>query len=92
MMNPGAALNPRRFSYGDAQRYRLGGNFNHIPVNAPRSPFHRYHRDSAMRTDGNLFRLLDPERKQSNTTREVRRRRQGGGEGGAPYGSARRTG
>jgi catalase len=91
MMNPGAALNPRRFSYGDAQRYRLGVNFNHIPVNA-RSPSHSYHRDGAMRTHGNLFRLLDPERKQSNTTREVRRRRQGGGEGGAPYGSARRTG
>jgi len=33
----------------------LGVNFNHIPLNAPQQcPFHRsYHRDSAMRTDGN---------------------------------------
>ena len=42
------------FSYGDAQRYRLGVNFNQIPVNAPKCPFHSYHRDGAMRTDGNL--------------------------------------
>ena len=27
---------------------------NHIPVNAPKCPFHSYHRDGAMRTDGNL--------------------------------------
>src|SRR3546814_13274441 len=47
-------LQGRLFSYGDAQRYRLGANFNHIPVNAPRCPFHSYHRDGAMRTDGNL--------------------------------------
>ncbi len=47
-------LQARLFSYGDAQRYRLGVNFNHIPVNAPKCPFHSYHRDGAMRTDGNL--------------------------------------
>jgi catalase len=49
-------LQGRLFSYGDAQRYRLGVNFNHIPVNAPKCPFHSYHRDGAMRTDGNLGR------------------------------------
>jgi catalase len=38
----------------DTQRYRLGVNFSQIPVNAPRCPFHSYHRDGAMRTDGNL--------------------------------------
>jgi catalase len=52
--SPDKMLQGRLFSYGDAQRYRLGVNFNHIPVNAPRCPFHSYHRDGAMRTDGNL--------------------------------------
>src|SRR3546814_17270044 len=52
--SPDRMLQGRLFSYGDAQRYRLGANFNHIPVNAPRCPFHSYHRDGAMRTDGNL--------------------------------------
>jgi catalase len=41
------------FSYGDAQRYRLGVNHHAIPVNAPRCPFHSYHRDGQMRVDGN---------------------------------------
>jgi catalase len=54
--SPDKMLQGRLFSYGDAQRYRLGVNFNHIPVNAPRCPFHSYHRDGAMRTDGNLGR------------------------------------
>jgi catalase len=54
--SPDKMLQGRLFSYGDAQRYRLGVNFNHIPVNAPKCPFHSYHRDGAMRTDGNLGR------------------------------------
>lgn len=52
--SPDKMLQARLFSYGDAQRYRLGVNFNHIPVNAPKCPFRAYHRDGAMRTDGNL--------------------------------------
>jgi catalase len=52
--SPDRMLQARLFSYGDALRYRLGVNFNHIPVNAPRCPFQSYHRDGAMRTDGNL--------------------------------------
>ncbi|WP_207459207.1 catalase [Azospirillum sp. SYSU D00513] len=52
--SPDRMLQARLFSYGDAQRYRLGVNFSHIPVNAPKCPFHSYHRDGAMRTDGNL--------------------------------------
>jgi catalase len=52
--SPDRMLQARLFSYGDTQRYRLGVNFNHIPVNAPKCPFHSYHRDGAMRTDGNL--------------------------------------
>jgi catalase len=39
----------RLFSYGDAQRYRLGVNHHQIPVNSPRCPAHSVHRDGAMR-------------------------------------------
>lgn len=53
-LSPDKMLQARLFSYGDAQRYRLGVNFNRIPVNAPTCPFHSYHRDGAMRIDGNL--------------------------------------
>jgi catalase len=56
--SPDRMLQARLFSYGDAQRYRLGVNFNHIPVNAPKCPFQSYHRDGAMRTDGNLGRTV----------------------------------
>ena len=52
--SPDRMLQARLFSYGDTQRHRLGVNFNHIPVNAPKCPFHSYHRDGGMRTDGNL--------------------------------------
>src|SRR5882724_7649913 len=52
--SPDKMLQGRLFSYGDAQRYRLGVNHHHIPVNAPKCPFHSYHRDGAMRTDSNL--------------------------------------
>ncbi|HVL01151.1 MAG TPA: catalase [Dongiaceae bacterium] len=51
--SPDKMLQARLFSYGDTQRYRLGVNFNLIPVNSPRCPYHSYHRDGAMRTDGN---------------------------------------
>ena len=51
--SPDKMLQGRLFSYGDAQRYRLGVNHSHIPVNAPKCPFHSYHRDGQMRVDGN---------------------------------------
>ncbi len=51
--SPDRMLQGRLFSYGDAQRYRLGVNHYQIPVNAPKCPFHSYHRDGAMRVDGN---------------------------------------
>ncbi|WNN45260.1 MULTISPECIES: catalase [Winslowiella] len=51
--SPDRMLQGRLFSYGDAHRYRLGVNHHQIPVNAPRCPFHNYHRDGAMRIDGN---------------------------------------
>ena len=51
--SPDKMLQGRLFSYGDAQRYRLGVNHSQIPVNAPRCPVHSYHRDGQMRIDGN---------------------------------------
>ncbi len=52
--SPDKMLQARLFSYGDAHRHRLGVNAHLIPVNAPRCPHLSYHRDGAMRTDGNL--------------------------------------
>ncbi|MDS7595401.1 catalase [Agrobacterium tumefaciens] len=52
--SPDKMLQARLFSYADTQRYRLGVNFNHIPVNAAKCPVHSYHRDGQMRVDGNL--------------------------------------
>ena len=51
--SPDRMLQGRLFSYGDAQRYRLGVNHYQIPVNKPKCPFHNFHRDGAMRVDGN---------------------------------------
>jgi catalase len=51
--SPDKMLQSRLFSYGDAQRYRLGVNHHQIPVNAPRCPVNSYHRDGMMRADGN---------------------------------------
>jgi len=51
--SPDKMLQGRLFSYGDAQRYRLGVNHHLIPVNRPRCPFHSYHRDGQMRVDDN---------------------------------------
>ena len=51
--SPDKMLQGRLFSYGDAQRYRLGVNHHLIPVNAPKCPYHSYHRDGQMRVDDN---------------------------------------
>lgn len=51
--SPDKMLQGRLFSYADAQRYRLGVNHHQIPVNQPRCPVHSFHRDGAMRVDGN---------------------------------------
>ncbi len=51
--SPDKMLQGRLFSYGDAQRYRLGVNHHLIPVNRSRCPLHSYHRDGQMRVDGN---------------------------------------
>ncbi len=51
--SPDKMLQGRLLSYPDAHRYRLGANFEQIPVN--RCPFavNNYQRDGAMRVDGN---------------------------------------
>ncbi len=59
--SPDKMLQGRLFSYGDAQRYRLGVNHHQIPVNKPRCPMHAYHRDGAMRVDGNYGSTLSYE-------------------------------
>lgn len=51
--SPDKMLQGRLFSYGDAQRYRLGVNHAQIPVNQAKCPVHGYHRDGQMRVDGN---------------------------------------
>ncbi|MGE0580823.1 MAG: catalase [Steroidobacteraceae bacterium] len=56
--SPDRMLQGRLFAYGDAQRYRLGVNHHLIPVNAARCPVHSYHRDGAMRVDGNFGATL----------------------------------
>lgn len=56
--SPDRLLQARLFSYGDAQRYRLGVNHHQIPVNKPKTPAHSYHRDGQMRVDGNYGSTL----------------------------------
>ncbi len=52
--SPDHMLQGRLFAYADAQRYRLGVNHSQIPVNAARCSVHSFHRDGAMRVDGNF--------------------------------------
>jgi len=51
--SPDKMLQFRIFSYADAHRYRLGVNYESLPVNKPRCPVDTYHRDGSMRFDGN---------------------------------------
>ena len=52
-VSPDKMLQARLFNYADAQRYRLGTNYQQIPVNAARCPVHSNHRDGVGRVDGN---------------------------------------
>ena len=51
--SPDKMLQFRVFSYADAHRYRLGVNYENLPVNHPRCAADTYHRDGSMRFDGN---------------------------------------
>ncbi|MEM7715911.1 MAG: catalase [Cyanobacteria bacterium P01_A01_bin.68] len=46
--SPDKTLLARVMSYADAHRYRLGTNYQQLPVNAPQCPFANYQRDGAM--------------------------------------------
>lgn len=50
-VSPDKLLQGRLFSYKDAQRYRLGANFEDLPVNKPVIPVHNYERDGFMKAD-----------------------------------------
>jgi catalase len=47
--SPDKMLQARVFSYADAHRYRLGTHYEALPVNAPKSAAHTYHKDGAMK-------------------------------------------
>ncbi|WP_069660566.1 catalase [Arcticibacter eurypsychrophilus] len=51
--SPDKMLQGRILSYPDAQRYRLGTNYEYIPVNQCPFMVSNYQRDGAMRGDGN---------------------------------------
>ncbi|UCC81414.1 MAG: catalase, partial [Candidatus Zixiibacteriota bacterium] len=51
--SPDKMLQFRIFSYADAHRYRLGVNYESLPVNKPRCAANTYHKDGKMRFDGN---------------------------------------
>ncbi len=64
-VSPDPLLLARLFAYSDAQRYRLGVNYNQLPINRSLCPFHSKHRDGLMQmekishnemnTNNNLF-------------------------------------
>jgi catalase len=51
--SPDKMLQARLISYPDAHRYRLGVNFETLPVNRPQCPVNTYNRDGFMRADDN---------------------------------------
>lgn len=48
-LSPDKMLQGRIFAYADAHRYRIGTNYQQLPINAPKCPVHNYQRDGAMR-------------------------------------------
>jgi catalase len=51
--SPDKMLQGRLISYPDAHRYRLGVNYNLLPVNSPKCPYANYHRDGTMQFTDN---------------------------------------
>jgi catalase len=51
--SPDKMLQARMFAYPDAQRYRIGVNYQALPVNRPKNAANNYHRDGSLRFDGN---------------------------------------
>lgn len=54
--SPDKMLQGRLFAYPDAQRYRLGGNYQMLPVNRPHNEVNHYQRDGLMNFGGNAGR------------------------------------
>jgi catalase len=52
--SPDKMLQGRLLSYPDAHRYRIGTNYDSLPINAPKCHHTTYNRDGAMRFDGNM--------------------------------------
>lgn len=52
--SPDKMLQARLFAYPDAQRYRIGANYQSLPVNRPKNVASHYQRDGALRFDGNF--------------------------------------
>ena len=52
--SPDRMLQGRLLSYPDAHRYRIGTNYDLLPVNAAKCSVATYNRDGSMRFDGNL--------------------------------------
>ena len=56
--SPDKMLQARLVSYPDAHRYRIGTNYEALPVNRPRATtVNNYNRDGSMRFDGNMGKL-----------------------------------
>ena len=52
-LSPDKMLQGRILAYPDAHRYRLGANYEQIPVNRPINEVNNYHRDGFMTVNGN---------------------------------------
>lgn len=52
-LSPDKLLQGRILAYPDAHRYRLGANYEQIPVNRPICPVNNHQRDGFMNIDGN---------------------------------------
>jgi catalase len=59
--SPDKMLQGRLVSYPDAHRYRIGTNYETLPINAPKSAVRNYNRDGAMRFDGNFGAMVNYE-------------------------------
>jgi catalase len=55
--SPDKMLQARLFAYPDAARYRIGVNYQSLPVNRPLNQVTAYHRDGGMRFDSNGGRV-----------------------------------
>jgi catalase len=51
--SPDKMLQARLFAYPDAQRYRIGANYQHLPINRPQNKVQSYQRDGSLRFDDN---------------------------------------